>query len=401
MQPYGWIADSDRGIKRLLKRLLRRIMRWLLLPMYDEVAHQTLLIETNRKMLTNQLSAVQRESTIRLDRHKDAIWRQEERMNGIDSSQEQQVNLLRQINERLNHHDLRMDGHKATIEHLMKRVDSLDRQSDDMSASVAKAIIAYTGETRSEKLTIESNPDASLTSKEDDNVYTVLDYFKFENHFRGTRSIIKNRQKIYIPYFQNRGAPILDIGCGRGEFLELLKQNNIPSFGIDLYPEYVIEGQLHGVDIRSADGIAYLNQTEEKFGGIYIGQVVEHITFRQIQQLCADAFMKLEPESYLIIETPNPMCLSIYTNSFYIDPSHNKPVHPLTLQYLLQEIGFVDVEIKFLHHDEKIASQQPLPLIQSDEIKNLDQVNEAITRVSNMLFGSLDYAVTAKKPKGK
>ena len=291
--------------------------------------------------------------------------------------------------------------HKNLIEQklqvLQQKVNELEMQNDDLLAALAKMFTAQEIKTI---MPVEKRKTVDCTSEEpttsdNDNAYTVLDYFRFENRFRGARSIIRERQSIYLPYFKDQSGPILDLGCGRGEFLQVMKENHIPAFGIDLYPEYVIEGELLGLDIRQGDGIAYLQNTEERFGGIYVGQIVEHISFQQLQALCSAAYEKLLPGAYLIIETPNPMCLSVFANSFYIDPTHNKPVHPLTLKFLLEELQYQDVEILFT----ECSRLEPLPHIQSSEITNLDEINAGISRVSDLLYGSQDYAVIAKKDR--
>ena len=282
---------------------------------------------------------------------------------------------------------------RRLIDEQKSRIDLLDRQSDDFSSAVAKALLAV-GKPAASAATRQNDEEGEKeAAAENDSLYKVLDYFRFQNEFRGTRSTIAERQKMYLPYFQESKAPVLDIGCGRGEFLQLMKKNNVEAFGIDLYPEYVVEGTLNGVDVRQGDGISYLQETDECFGGIFVGQVIEHISFNQLETLCRCAFEKLQTGKWLVLESPNPMCLSTFATSFYMDPTHEKPVHPLTLSYLLREIGFSDVQIVYTD----CSRQEPLPPIKSDAISNLDQVNAGIARVSDLLYGSLDYAVVAKK----
>ena len=257
----------------------------------------------------------------------------------------------------------------------------------------------YVAEHHDEESDVESieveDTESSLAKKEFDstNTYTSLDYFKFQNDFRGTQSDIMERQKIYVSYFKNKQGRILDFGCGRGEFLRLLKEENIPVIGIDTYPEYKITGELYGVDIRVGDGLEFLEKSTETFGGIFCAQVIEHLGIANIEKLCYLAFEKLEKGGCLVLETPNPMCLSMFTNAFYIDPSHDKPVHPLLMEYILKNIGFSDVQLLWPNH-----SLEQLPHIQSNAITNLSEVNRAIDRVSHMLYGSQDYAIVAVKP---
>ncbi|UUZ90819.1 methyltransferase domain-containing protein [Paenibacillus sp. P25] len=163
-----------------------------------------------------------------------------------------------------------------------------------------------------------------------------FDYLHFENKFRGSTEEIKNRQKVYLPYFNN-SSQVLDIGCGRGEFVELLMENNIKVQGIDLNDDMVEYCQDRGLPVIKSDAIKYLASLENgQLGGIFLGQVIEHMPFDQIISLVDLAYSKLKPGSYLIMETPNPLSLAIFYRTFYVDPTHVKPVHPLTVQYIVE-----------------------------------------------------------------
>lgn len=277
---------------------------------------------------------------------------------------------------------------------LCQKIEVLSRQSDSFSASVAKTILDYK---RENQMPLDRPPVQNTenpSSKADGDVYTAIDYFKFQNDFRGTRALISARQTMYLPYFKDCTEPVLDIGCGRGEFLRILKDQNVPAFGIDMYPEYVVEGELHGLDVRLGDGIAFLKNADMRFGGIFAAQLIEHISFAELQTLCLTAHEKLVSGGYLILETPNPTCLAMFTSNFYLDPTHVKPVHPLLLAYILREVGFTEVQTIYT---EASHAGETLPLIDSDGIRNLEEVNRAIEQVSNLLYGSLDYAIVARK----
>lgn len=227
------------------------------------------------------------------------------------------------------------------------------------------------------------------------NEYEEIDYFDFENRFRGPIEIIRERQSMYLPYFQDR-SNILDIGCGRGEMLSLLKDNGIIAKGIDLFKDYVEFCRNEGLNVMVGDGIEYIENSTEKYGGIFAGQVVEHISVGQILRFCKASYEHLEDGACLIIETPNPMCLSVFTNSFYIDPSHIKPVHPLTLKYYLEKAGFNQIEILYTDVSRCPNSIPKLNINGVDE-SELKEYNNAMHIVSELLFGSQDYAIIATK----
>ncbi len=221
-----------------------------------------------------------------------------------------------------------------------------------------------------------------------DSDYDTIDYFDFENHFRGSIEHIKEAQRMYLPYFSGK-QNVLDIGCGRGEFLALLKEEGIPAKGVDVYEPYADYCRMQGFEAVCGDGIAHL-QRMDSVDGIFVGQVVEHLKTEQIVALCNAAYEKLPEGGCIVIETPNPTSLAIYTGAFYIDPSHVKPVHPLTMQYFLEKAGFSDIEILY---PEQSRPPQRIP-----ELKTADaQFNTAMQKVADVMFGSQDYAVIAKK----
>lgn len=222
--------------------------------------------------------------------------------------------------------------------------------------------------------------------------YEVIDYGTFENHFRGSRELILERQKEYLTYFAGKKC-VVDLGCGRGEFLELMKQNEIPAVGVDLYQPFVEECISMGFDVWHQDAIEYLRNCDP-VDGIFASQLAEHLQIVQLLELCRLAYQKLKDGGCLILETPNPMSLSIFTHSFYIDPSHNKPVHPLTLQYYLQLAGFEKTEILYTENSKFPVR---IPALTGDQVENLEAFNDSMKEVNNYLFGSMDYAIIATK----
>lgn len=226
--------------------------------------------------------------------------------------------------------------------------------------------------------------------------YDSIDYFDFENHFRGSIGNIKKSQEFYLKYFRDK-KNVLDIGCGRGEFLSLLKENGIAATGVDVYEPYVDYCKMNGLEAVCGDGTDYLANSEQ-IDGIFVGQVVEHLDVRSIVRLCNTAYEKLSEGGCIVIETPNPTSLAIYTNAFYIDPSHVKPVHPLTMKYFLEKAGFGDIEIIYT---ESSRPQCSIPELSISAEGNTEEFNAAMKKVSDVLFGSQDYAVIAVKQKRK
>ncbi|MCS6851638.1 MAG: methyltransferase domain-containing protein [Gemmataceae bacterium] len=166
-----------------------------------------------------------------------------------------------------------------------------------------------------------------------------FDYFLFENQFRGTREEIRDRQRVYLPWFRDRGK-VLDIGCGRGEFVELLASEGIPVQGIDSNAEMVAFCRELGLAVVQAEGEAYLTGVEEQsLGGIFLGQVVEHLPPAGIARLLERCWRALRKGGVLVVETVNPCCPEANGN-FYLDPTHVRPVHPELLRFLMESQGF-------------------------------------------------------------
>jgi hypothetical protein len=167
--------------------------------------------------------------------------------------------------------------------------------------------------------------------------------------------------------------------------------------GIDLNEEMVEFCQDRGLPVKYDDAINYLSSVENNhLGGLFLGQVIEHMEFDQITLLVELAYKKLKPGSYLIMETPNPLSLAIYYQFFYVDPTHVKPVHPWTIQYMAESVGFTKTEISY---SSPVESHMRLPnLVPFDNsINNVDEFNQGIDRVNNLLFGDQDYALIARK----
>ena len=175
---------------------------------------------------------------------------------------------------------------------------------------------------------------------------------------------------------------MLDIGCGRGEFLEKLREAGVAARGIELNKECVALCRAKGLEALEADMFPYLDSLEEaSLDGIFCAQVVEHLAPLDIPRLIGLAARKLDRGGVIAIETPNPECLAIFASHFYLDPTHTRPVPPQLLVHYLEEAGFGGIEVhKLSPAEESMPSLRELP--------------EDFRKV---FFGGLDYAVIAKR----
>jgi O-antigen chain-terminating methyltransferase len=277
---------------------------------------------------------------------------------------------------------------------LLYRGSKIDEELDYIKYNLSKlnknkAGIKENNIKKDEKVNEQVEKNDSLTI----NQYGI-DYFEFENRFRGIRADIKNRQTIYLKYFTNKNN-VLDIGCGRGEFLELLDENNVNAKGIDVCKDFIEYCEYKKLDVALEDGISYLNKTmDNSVGGIFMSQVAEHLETDYFIELVTKVYNKLERGAYFIAETPNPVMLSTFSNSFYIDPSHKNPVHPETFKFILEKSGFKDIQIIFT---EGSKTEYKLPLLDGKNINNIEEFNNGINHLNKLLFDSQDYAIIGRK----
>ncbi len=226
-----------------------------------------------------------------------------------------------------------------------------------------------------------------------------INYFRFEEQFRGSREDIKQRQSNFINYFTGC-SNVLDIGCGRGEFLELSKEHGIGAKGIDIDDTMVDYCLSKGLNVVKDEAISYLEKLDDKsLDGIFIDQVVEHLEPDYLINLLHLCFQKLKYGYYIFVETVNPLSLVSFAN-FYIDMTHKKPIHPETLKFLLTSVGFRDLDTKFFSPVSEEARLQKVPLNSDMEEwakKDLDIYNHNIEKLNNILYGAQDYAVIGKK----
>ncbi|MCK8601074.1 methyltransferase domain-containing protein [Desulfoferrobacter suflitae] len=176
-------------------------------------------------------------------------------------------------------------------------------------------------------------------------------YVSFEDEFRGTREEIKERARIYLPIVTEAGAgtqerPILDIGCGRGEWLELLHEEGLTAFGIDLNRVLVQQCADIGLTVYEAEALCYLRESPDNSLGAITGiHIIEHLSFDNLVALLDECLRALKPGGLLIFETPNPENLIVGACNFYFDPTHLRPLPPPSMEYMLETRGFLNLKI--------------------------------------------------------
>ena len=196
---------------------------------------------------------------------------------------------------------------------------------------------------------------------------------------------------------------MLDIGCGRGEFLELLKQRGITARGLDLNHEMVETSRARGLDVTEGDALGYLESLPDaSLGGIFAAQVVEHLDPRYLMRLLETAAHKIRPGGVIVLETINPACWLAFFESFIRDVTHVWPLHPETLQYLVRASGFARVDIEYPSPVAEASRLQTVPAPSGDVDACRSRIwSRPSTRTSSKLNARLftfqDYAAIGTK----
>jgi SAM-dependent methyltransferase/glycosyltransferase involved in cell wall biosynthesis len=215
-------------------------------------------------------------------------------------------------------------------------------------------------------------------------------YFEFQSRFRGSFEDIQQRLRVYLdrPAFQeaaSTSAPFVDLGCGRGEWISLLRDRNISAYGVDSNSAMVEACAQAGLTAKQDDLLAHLRSLpDESRGGITAFHVAEHLPPAVLASMLEEFLRVLVPGGIVILETPNPTNVLVSTWTFHLDPTHQKPIPPELLHFLLESRGFTGIEIVPLH---------PYP---REAMLNLPE-NLAAEFIDAHFFGPQDYAAICRK----
>ncbi|NWG04930.1 MAG: methyltransferase domain-containing protein [Syntrophaceae bacterium] len=243
-------------------------------------------------------------------------------------------------------------------------------------------------EARKRLLKTVSSKQIENILKEEDHLLDAM-YVFFEDRFRGTREEIKERLRVYLPYVKQaqigeESSPILDLGCGRGEWLELLKENGYIAKGVDFNRVMIRKCQEIGLEVIDSDIIEYLtNQQPNSFGAITGFHILEHLPYKSIISLFDETLRVLKSGGMVIFETPNPENLIVGACNFYFDPTHRNPLPPRLLSFLIESRGFEKTEIIRLH---------PLGFFREEQ-----KTSDVVKVLATLFNAEQDYSVIAYK----
>jgi len=221
-------------------------------------------------------------------------------------------------------------------------------------------------------------------------------YTAFENRFRGTREELRARQRGYLELLRGR-APVIDLGCGRGELLELLREAGIAARGVEASASAVSECRAKGLEVAQGDLVDYLErEAAGTLGAVFAAQVAEHLPPARLTALLAAAHRALAKDGLLVLETVNVASAFAFHDVFIRDLTHERPLHPETLRFLAAAAGFSDVRIDLRSPvpDDVRLHLLPTGGLPPPVVKAL---NENVERLNALLFAPVDYALVARR----
>jgi SAM-dependent methyltransferase len=231
-----------------------------------------------------------------------------------------------------------------------------------------------------------SSEQIALVGQEQEHLFDAM-YVEFEDAYRGTREDIKQRAREYmLTPVREAGAgspqrPILDLGCGRGEWLEVLGDEGLQARGVDLNRAFVHECRERKLQVQEADALSYLRGLPDaSLGALTAIHLLEHLPFAVLMGILDEATRVLMPGGLLLFETPNPTNLTVGARDFYLDPTHRNPLHPETMRFLAERQGLVRVSVLPLH---------PSP----PELRLPDDGTLVVQRLNELLYGPRDFAI--------
>jgi 2-polyprenyl-3-methyl-5-hydroxy-6-metoxy-1,4-benzoquinol methylase len=357
------LAGKARGLLlRPLKAVLRRLMRWYVEPLAtDQRAFNAAVLRALDELserLGGDLGQVQRELSGTFEGQLGTFGGQLGTFGGQLEAQSAETAAFRDRLSRL-------------VDELEERIYRLERRPAGTPAPV--------------QVSAPAEPVSA----------PPFDYFSLEMRIRGPRGDVRERQQIYVESFKD-AAPVLDVGAGRGEFLELLREAGVEASGIELDEELVQYGRSQGLSVDHADAVSHLEGLDDgSLGGIFAAQLVEHLPPAALVRFLTLAAAKLRPDGVLVAETINPLSL-VALKHYFADPTHAQPLVPQTLEVLARQAGFRRTELRFLNEP---ADEERLRAVELPEGSEFDPARTALARnvelLNTVVFGPQDYALHA------
>ena len=295
--------------------------------------------------------------------------------------------------------DRRQEAASRRLEGLLAMRHRLESLSEEMRAVRGVGGVGVSGSAAvgaSGAAGADASPAPASPARPDADATGGPLYVAFENAFRGTRDEIRDRLRDYLPLFAG-ASPVADLGCGRGEFLELLREAGVQARGVEGNEHSVAACRQAGLDVVSGDLLAFLSeQMDGSLGGVFAAQVAEHLPPAVLQAMLREAHRALRTRGVLVLETVNPASAAGFFDVYIRDPTHERPLHPDTLRFLAAAHGFTDVRIELRSPVDAASRLQPIP---AGGLPGpaADALNENIARLNAVLFAPREYALIATR----
>jgi O-antigen chain-terminating methyltransferase len=283
---------------------------------------------------------------------------------------------------------------RAFNDAVLRLVDALSERVDDAAARAGEAE-RRSRELEERLLRLERRgPAAVRTIAAQPRQDAMPDYFAFESRMRAPTAEVRERQRPYVELLAACG-PVLDLGCGRGELLALLREAGVAALGVDADADMVAFARGEGLEVEQADALAALEGVDDgSLGAVTALQLAEHLPPAVLVRLLELAVSKLRPGGLLLLETINPVSPQALRN-YFADLTHAQPLVTETLELLVREAGFPEVEVRFLNAPAERLLEVELPAGEEwDAARSALAANRRV--LGEVLFAPLDYAVIAR-----
>ena len=373
--------------------------------------------ESMWQALTNQVDAVSShlearmnscESTLQalINRVEAVSSHLEARMNSCESTLQPLINQVEAVRTELGQEASKAQSYidrrfSQNAEEIEKTRLSMEQVVDDLEAkrlriaAVERKLRRLVYELEPSKPNLRSADSVADSKSISPDVFTSFDYFGFEDRVRPSETELRNKLQLYLRHFAGLNN-VLDLGCGRGEFLDVLRKANINALGVDSNLDMVLYCKDKDLNVVHDDAIEYLRSLPEKsLGGIYAAQIIEHLGSGEGLALVDLAYRKLNSNGILLIETINPESLFVLYRWFWMDPTHQRLVHPETLRYCFECAGFREVNITFSTPPD-VPSLAPL-VCNGAQAEAIRSFNKWSAFLNQFIFGPQEYTAVGRR----